>query len=149
MDMTIGESAVELIQLSLAPVFLIVGIGQMVNVVTGRLARIIDRARYYEDQYEALPQRISTRARIEITSLRRRMRFANWSITFLTGSAVLVCVDVILLLCNGLITTSLDTVILTMFIIALALLTCGLAAFFFEVSVATASLKIGPYDKKK
>jgi hypothetical protein len=143
MDLNIGDSAVELIQLSLAPVFLIVGIGQMVNVVTGRLARIIDRARYYEDQYEGLPQRISTRARIEITSLRRRMRLANWSITFLTASAVLVCVDVILLLTNGLVSTSLDTVILTMFILALAFLT------FFEVSVATATLKIGPYENKK
>lgn len=149
MDISIGESAVELIQLSLAPVFLIVGIGQMVNVVTGRLARIIDRARYFEDQYEAMPQRISTRAKVEITSLRRRMRFANWAVTFLTASAVLVCVDVILLLTNGLITASLDGVILTMFILSLSFITCGLVAFFFEVSVATASLKIGPYEKKK
>ena len=144
MEFNFSGTTVELIQLSLAPVFLLVGIGQMVNVVTGRLARIIDRARWFEDLQEVSPEKITRRAENEIESLGRRMKFANWSITFLTGAAVTVCVDVILLLANGMMGMALDSSTLITFILSLILLTGGLLAFFLEVSVATATLKIAP-----
>lgn len=144
MDFMVNESAVELIQLALAPVFLLVGIGQMVNVVTGRLARVIDRARSFEEGDCAEIYKASERAVLEIKSLRRRMRFANWAVTFLTGAAVTICIDVILLLANGIVAPNLDTAILSTFILGLLLTTGGLVSFFLEVSVATATLKIGP-----
>lgn len=144
MDFMVNESAVELIQLALAPVFLLVGIGQMVNVVTGRLARVIDRARSFEEGDCAEIYKASARASLEIKSLRRRMRFANWAVTFLTGAAVTICIDVILLLANGIVAPNLDTAILSTFILGLLLTTGGLVSFFLEVSVATATLKIGP-----
>ncbi len=72
------------------------------------------------------------------------MRFANWAVTFLTGAAVTICIDVILLLANGIVTPNLDTAILVTFIFGLLLTTGGLISFFLEVSVATATLKIGP-----
>ncbi|GAC12792.1 DUF2721 domain-containing protein [Aliiglaciecola lipolytica] len=147
MEIHLDESAVELIQLSLAPVFLIVGMGQMLNVVTGRLARIIDRARYWERIGEIDVSKINDRAKGELKSLRRRMRFANWAVTFITAAAVTVCLDVILLLLNGLITVNLDVTIITMFIFGLLLITGGLISFFLEVSIANASLKIAAYDE--
>jgi hypothetical protein len=70
------------------------------------------------------------------------MRLANWSINFLIASALVICFDVILLMVNGLVSTSLDTAILVTFMISILFLTGGLIAFFFEVSLATASLKI-------
>ncbi|MBT0587600.1 DUF2721 domain-containing protein [Alteromonas oceanisediminis] len=142
MEIHLTDSAVELIQLSLAPVFLLVGIGQIINVVTGRLARIIDRARWIEEHQKQTSPAQRSQQGLEMTSLRRRMRFANWSINFLTGAAVAVCVDVILLLLNGLIDTSLDVTILVTFIFGLVLITGGLIAFFLEVSLATATLKV-------
>ena len=145
MELNVADSAVELIQLSLAPVFLLVGIGQMLNVVTGRLSRIIDRARWFEEQHCIDQSLIDRKAEVELKSLRRRMQLANWSLTFLTGAAVTVCLDVIMLLINGLITVNLDTQIIGMFIIGLMFITCGLLTFFLEVSVATATLKIGVY----
>ena len=36
------------IQMSVAPVFLLTGVGAMLNVLTNRLSRIIDRARILE-----------------------------------------------------------------------------------------------------
>ena len=38
------------IQLSLAPVFMLAAIGQILNVLAGRLARVIDRARILEQR---------------------------------------------------------------------------------------------------
>ncbi|MFB0911984.1 MAG: DUF2721 domain-containing protein, partial [Glaciecola sp.] len=48
MEPVLVPSAVEIIQLALAPIFLIVGIGTLVNVATGRVGRVIDRARWFE-----------------------------------------------------------------------------------------------------
>ncbi len=146
MELNMADSAVELIQLSLAPIFLIVGIGQILNVVTGRVGRIIDRARWFEEQHCTDQKLINKRAKIELKSLRRRMQLANWAITFLTGAAVTVCLDVIMLLTNGLVDVNLDSYIIGMFITGLLFITCGLLTFFFEVTVATATLKIGVYD---
>jgi hypothetical protein len=140
--LTAQTTVVELIQFSLAPVFLIVGIGQMLNAVTGRLARVIDRARWYENRHSDKNIPLTEPQREEMRSLKRRMKFANWAITFLTGSAVIICLDVSLLLLNGLIIISLDTVILSLFMLSLGSLTAGLICFFMEVSIATASLKM-------
>lgn len=142
MESIITPNAVEIIQLALAPIFLIVGIGTLVNVATGRVARVIDRARWFEDLAREQPLRIDRRAKHEIRTLNKRMRLANWSINFLIASALVICFDVILLMVNGLISMSLDTAILVTFMISILFLTGGLIAFFFEVSLATASLKI-------
>ena len=142
MESIITPNAVEIIQLALAPIFLIVGIGTLVNVATGRVARVIDRARWFEDLAREQPIRIDRRAKYEIRTLNKRMRLANWSINFLIASALVICFDVILLMVNGLISTSLDTAVLVTFMISILFLTGGLIAFFFEVSLATASLKI-------
>ena len=39
------DQIAHVIQLSIAPVFLLTGVGTLLNVLSGRLARIIDRAR--------------------------------------------------------------------------------------------------------
>lgn len=142
METIITPNAVDIIQLALAPIFLIVGIGTLVNVATGRVARVIDRARWFEDLAREQPLRIDRRAKHEIRTLNKRMRLANWSINFLIASALVICFDVILLMVNGLIVTRLDTLVLVTFMISILFLTGGLIAFFFEVSLATASLKI-------
>ena len=134
MDINFTGNAVELIQLALAPVFLLVGIGQMLNVMTGRLARVIDRARWFEELEEQNPERITHRAEREIESLRKRMRFTNWSITFLTGAAVTICIAVILLVVNGLVSVKLDAVILGTFIFSLILLCLLESDFKFVIS---------------
>ncbi|MFQ3206582.1 MAG: hypothetical protein ACI9IT_000720 [Glaciecola sp.] len=142
MEPILVPSAVEIIQLALAPIFLIVGIGTLVNVATGRVGRVIDRARWFETLAREQPACIDGKARLEIRTLNKRMRLANWSINFLIASALVICFDVILLMINGLVINKLDTAILVTFMISILFLTGGLIAFFFEVSLATASLKI-------
>ena len=138
-----NANVVELIQLSLVPVFLLVGIGQILNVVTGRLARIIDRARWFECEKEIgnIKQYNHNQSR-ELNALRRRMRFANWAINLLTTAAVLVCMTVAVLLFNGIVNTVLDSLVLLLFILALAFIIGGLIGFLIEVSIASATLTI-------
>src|SRR3954469_24036614 len=42
------ESIAQVIQLSVAPVFMLAGVGATLNVLVGRLVRIVDRARLTE-----------------------------------------------------------------------------------------------------
>lgn len=148
MELTLSvEQIGDIIKLALAPVFLLVGIGAVLNVVTHRVGRIIDRARMFEgltpDATNAYTTNFSqSRIDAELTSLNRRMKFANWSITFLVAAALMICVDVILLFANGLVTTDLTAWVLVLFIASMSFITGGLLAFFFEVSLATATLKI-------
>jgi len=137
-----NTSVVELIQLSLAPVFLIVGIGTMLNVVTGRLARIIDRARWYERRNEKNKESFTNNQKDDLLALKKRMKYANYAINFLTGAVVVICIDVILLFVNGLVAIQLDNIIILLFVLALLMITIGLLNFFFEVSVATKTLNI-------
>ncbi|MFC3121485.1 DUF2721 domain-containing protein [Agaribacter flavus] len=138
-----NTSVVQLIQLSLVPVFLLVAIGQMLNVVTGRLARVIDRARYYEEQrFLGTIVEFNQRQCKELNALRRRMRFANWAINFLTGAAIFVCLTVILLLLNGIVTVPLDSIILFLYMFTMSSIFGGLICFFIEVGIASATLRI-------
>ena len=146
MEPILTPNAVEIIQLALAPIFLIVGIGTLVNVATGRVARIIDRARWFENLARQTPDRLDRKAEREIRSLNKRMRLANWSINFLIASAVVTCLNVILIMVNGLISSNMEVIILMTFMLSMMLLTGGLMAFFLEVSVATATLKIKVID---
>lgn len=146
MQEVLTNSAVEIIQLALAPIFLIVGIGTLVNVATGRVSRVIDRARWFENLAKEEPERINRKAKGEIKTLNKRMRLANWSINFLIASAVITCFNVMLIMVNGLISTNLDITIIITFMLCMTLLTGGLIAFFLEVSLATASLKIRTVD---
>ncbi|PKI03588.1 DUF2721 domain-containing protein [Glaciecola sp. 33A] len=146
METIITQSAVEIIQLALAPIFLIVGIGNLVNVATGRVSRIIDRARWFGNLAREEPERINEKAILEIRALNKRMRLANWSINFLVASAVVTCFTVMLVMINGLVSTNLDITIIITFMMCMVFLTGGLIAFFLEVSLATATLKIRAVD---
>ena len=132
-------TAIQLIQQSLTPVFLIVGIGTLLNSLTQRLARIVDRVRWFDLPDSAHCQHKKAK---EFKSLSRRMRWANAAINFLCGATVLVCVNIFLLVINGYYANHLDQWIVASFTSSLVLLACGLICFFIEVSIATASLRV-------
>lgn len=132
-------TAIQLIQQALTPVFLIVGIGTLLNSLTQRLSRVVDRVRWFE-----LPEAASCqhKRQHELKSLSRRMRWANGAINFLCGATVVVCINIFLLVINGYYLHHLDQWIVASFTSSLILLACGLICFFVEVSIATASLRV-------
>jgi hypothetical protein len=132
-------TAILLIQQALTPVFLIVGIGTLLNSLTSRLARIVDRVRWFD-----LPEAANCqhKRKGELKALSRRMRWANWAINFLCGGAVVVCVNIFLLVAQGYFSSHLTNWIVGSFVLSLAFLACGLICLFIEVSMATASLRV-------
>lgn len=130
------------IQLALAPVFLLTGIAGILNVMTGRLARIIDRGRQLTEQpgAEAL-QHAATVVR-ELNSLERRRHLASSAITGCTFSALLVCLVIGVLFLEVLVQIDLKWLVGALFMGSTVALVAGLAYFLREVHLATRTVRI-------
>lgn len=78
------ETMAELIQLSIAPVFLLAGVAGFLNVFTGRLARIIDRLErlnlYEEEETNIQTEEEKKLVKLRHDSLMKRMRNTNLAI---------------------------------------------------------------------
>lgn len=131
------------IQLSVAPVFLLAGIGALLNVVASRLGRAVDRARALEDKLAANPKNEEARhTRNELGVLDRRMVLAQRSIFLFSFSALLVCVLVAALFITDLASLRLSALVGFLFIGAMIALIGGLSFFITEVTLATRTLRV-------
>ena len=113
------------IQLSLAPAFLLNGIGIILGMLTGRLTRIVDRARVVESEFTPRDHPNHGHQVNELRLLDRRMKIVNNAIFVATASAVVLC-----------------TVVALMFALSLLLLIASLVLFLIEVRVAVRAIQI-------
>ncbi|MGY8816067.1 MAG: DUF2721 domain-containing protein [Gammaproteobacteria bacterium] len=130
------------IQLAVAPVFLLTGIGAILNVMTSRLSRIIDRDRVLKAQLpteETAIELIET----ELAALSLRGKYINWSITFSTISALLVSAVVAILFLGAFVNFNVAVPVGFLFIIAMVVLIVALILFLKEIMLATTSIRIG------
>jgi hypothetical protein len=142
----IGEPApvsaiAHLIQLAVAPVFLLAGIGSILNVLAHRLARVVDRSRTLEDAYVEADEAGRTQMRTELYLLDRRMAVVNAAISCCTASALFVCVVVAILFVADLADFKFGQPVALLFILAMLLLIAGLILFLWEVRLAMRSLR--------
>ncbi len=133
-----------LIQVALTPIFLISAIGVTLNVLTSRLARIVDRARAMEDRVlsmSGLPGGRDIHGQLAI--LERRAGWINAAITLITVSALFIALVVVMLFVNAFLRWDLSAFIACMFIVSMLALAAALLAFLVEVRIATNTLRIG------
>jgi hypothetical protein len=129
-----------IIQLAVAPVFLLSGVGVTLTMFTNRLARIVDRARILEDRLAATPHVDLHEA---LAVLAQRARYINVSIALGTISGLLVTTTVILLFAAALLGNNMSLLIAVIFSAAMLTLTASLLVFLVEVRYATRTLRIG------
>ena len=135
------------IQLSVAPVFLLSGIGVFLGVLTSRLARVVDRARPLEDQLRDAHGVEARDLRERLTWLAQRGRLIHLAITLSTVAALLVAIVVALLFASNFVQFSLAVPVATLFIGSMLSLVGALLAFLIEVQIATRTIRIGPPAK--
>jgi hypothetical protein len=137
------------IQLSLTPVFLLTGIAGILNVMAGRLARIIDRGRRLTDGPDGVDKWPAETA-IELGSLEQRRHFASSAITACTSAALLTCLVIAALFLEVLTGLRLKWLPGGLFMLATLALVVGLTYFLREVHLATRTVRIpmpkGPPD---
>lgn len=125
------------IQLSIAPVFMLSGVGTHLVVLTNRLGRIIDRSRKLEIQLpqDALPYSA------ELDELYKRSHLINRSITLSCLCALFTCLVIAALFTGAALQLELSKVIATLFVLGICSLVGSFVYFLREIFVATRTLE--------
>lgn len=132
----------QIIQLAVAPVFLLAGVGAFLNVCAGRLSRIVDRARSVEPLLLASRGAEHDRRLAEIRVLDKRMALVSWAIFLSVLAAVLICLVVILLFAASLAGAHFGTAVALLFIATMVSIGLGFAVFLFETRLGARSVRI-------
>jgi hypothetical protein len=142
-----GVSGVaHVIQLSVAPVFLLTGIGAILAVMINRLARIVDRARVLETADVKSGTDAGKTETDELHTLARRGKLISLSITLCTATALFVCAVIAVLFLGAFLnfeTSTVSTLIALLFITAMTAFFLGLLLFLWEIFLAASTLRIG------
>jgi len=121
------------IQLSIAPVFLLTGVATKLTVLMNRLGRIIDRTRVLR---EALRKGPDPECHEELNVLYQRWKLINYALTASTGCGLLICVIISCLFFGDVTSLPLDQVIAGMFVLAMVALILSFSFLLREVSVS-------------
>jgi hypothetical protein len=120
MEQDTGITAIAyVIQLSVAPVFLLSGIGAMLAVMTNRLGRIVDYDRVIKERIVQTGDQPSSTVMSELGALSRRSRLIGHSITLCTLTALLVCAVIGMLFLNAVLQFDTSTTVAILFIAAM------------------------------
>ncbi|MET0307800.1 MAG: DUF2721 domain-containing protein [Sphingomonas sp.] len=130
------------IQAAIAPVFLLAGIGAFLNVMVGRLARIVDRARQIEQLHPRSTGPEHDRHVWELRIIDRRISVINNAIFLCTASALAICIVVALLFVSRLGNLHVGLWVAIAFIISMLLLMAGLIYFLFEVRMSLKAIHV-------
>jgi len=112
------------IQIALAPAFLLTGVASLLNVFTTRLARIVDRTRNLENRVEP-----GGESPAELEILRRRGELVRWAITMGTFAALFVTLVIGVAFVGFLMQVNFALVVAGLFVAAMAALTFALEAW--------------------
>jgi Protein of unknown function (DUF2721) len=137
----IGDVA-HAIQLALAPVFLLTGIAGVLNVIAGRLSRIIDRGRQLTEHTASQEFQRTVSLEVELQSLELRRHLASSAITACTFAALLVCTVIAALFLEVLLQIELTWLVGVLFTGSTTALVVSLAYFLREVHLATRTVRI-------
>lgn len=136
----------QLIQVSVAPVFLIAGVAGLLNVFTGRLARIIDRLEKLDtslvQEEQANPNFKMTEAQEKRRKfLVRRMQNINRAIFFGTTTGFMIALVILSIFASSLMNFDAHFVISILFILSMLSLITALLLFLVEIHDTTSFIK--------
>ena len=126
------------IQMAVAPAFLLTGVGAILTVMTARLTRIVDRFRVLHEESKVL----SEYQKKELDLLMLRSRWTHWAIALTTISALFICMLIAMIFISTEVSFNLDQFISILFIMAMTALIFGLLSFLKEVSLSKSVINI-------
>ena len=130
------------IQLALAPVFVLVAIGNIMNLLSSRLGRIVDRSRQLQDRHGATEGGEHDMIVREIRLIDKRIALIGRAILLLVLSGLCIGVVVVMLFVEEFASLALQPVVAAVFIAAIALLMTALVLFLQETRAASEALRI-------
>jgi len=142
-----GTNLAQVIQLAVAPVFLLAGVGAVLNVLANRIGRIIDRARPMEERLATVDADTARELHERLKILSRRATLINRAIALNVLCGLLVSLVVAALFITSSLNIDLAAPIAVAFVFALLSLAASLLMFLREVFLATSSLSFGGIRK--
>lgn len=130
------------IQLALAPVFVLVAIGNIMNILTTRLGRIVDRSRALQSQHAQTSGREHDLVVIEIRYVDRRIHLIGRALLLLVVSGLAIGVTVGSLFIGEMAGLELRNLTGITFFGAIALLMIALVYLLLETRIAASSLRL-------
>lgn len=133
------------ISLATAPVFLLTGIGALINVLNVRLGRSIDRGRIVARHIHEKGDEAPDEMRHELENISKRVKLIYRAIASATISALLVCIIIAALFISAFEPMPVSLAVAVLFVVAMLALIAALLLFLREVFFATRALRIGPH----
>lgn len=130
------DDIAHVIQLAVAPVFLLTAIATLINAMNGRLGRIVDRRRVVVEQLRHPDAEDRAEAEQEMLLLARRSRLVYLSILFAVLSALLVCLVVAGAFVGAMVSVKLAQTVAGLFVAAMFAMIVSLAVFLREIYLA-------------
>ena len=133
------------IQLSIAPVFLLTGVATKLTVLMNRLARIIDRTRVLKEQLRKGPD---PECNEELGVLFRRWRLINYALSSSTACGFLICLVIASLFLLDTADLPIDKYIAGMFVLAMVALIASFIFLLREVLLSFHYMRIHLHDTR-
>lgn len=127
------------IQLAVAPVFMLTAVGAILAALGSRLGRAVDRRRVLEERLTRMPAAERSSAEQELATIARRIRFVYLSILFAVISALFICLLIVGAFLGAFVRADLSYTIGAMFIFAMLALIACLLLFLREIFVAVSA----------
>ncbi len=130
------------IQLTVSPVFTLAGIGALLNVLAGRLSRVVDRSRALEALHPRSSGVEHDRHVAELRLITRRMTNINRALFLAVSSAIMTCLVVAMLFVAVLASLHIGQFVSIAFILAMLLLIASLVLFMIEVRMSIYAIQV-------
>src|ERR1700691_610329 len=124
------------IQLAIAPVFLLTAVGTIIGVMSNRLGRAVDRIRLLEGRLREMSEDDAKETHRELNVLARRMRLIYISIGLAVICAILVSMLIAITFIDAFLAIDLSRIVGLLFIIAMFTFIGSLIIFLREIFVA-------------
>lgn len=132
------------IQLALAPVFVLVAIGNIMNILTTRLARMVDRSRHLQMLHPGTEGSEHDVVVVEMRIIDQRIAHVGRALLCLVISGLAIGTTVAVLFLSELVATDLRVVTALTFVAAIALLMAALVMLLLETRLAARALRLPP-----
>ena len=127
------------IQLAVAPVFMLTAVGAILAALGNRLGRAVDRRRVLEEWLPRMSQAERASAELELAAIARRIRFVYLSILFAVVSGLFICLLIVGAFLGAFVRADLSYTIGAMFIFAMLALIACLLLFLREIFLAVST----------
>jgi hypothetical protein len=132
------------IQLAVAPVFMLTAVGAILAALNMRLGRAVDRRRVLEERLHAMSAEEARTAREELATIARRVRLAYLAILFAVVAGLFTCLLIAGAFLGAFVKTDISYMIGSMFVLAMLALIACLLSFLREIFLAVGTPRHAP-----